>query len=85
MCLNFEKIPNFPNSIPNSAWFDSKSVVINIAQCQGAFFNFNAFGYVEMTKSTKNYLAMAGIALVVSSLVVWASNNVDAVEDVIGD
>ena len=26
----------------------------------------------------------AGIALVVSALVVWASNNVDAVEDTIG-
>lgn len=37
-----------------------------------------------MSKQTKQYLIMAFIALVVCGGVVWASNNVDAVEDVIG-
>lgn len=37
-----------------------------------------------MTAKTKNQLITAGIALAVSALVVWASNNVDVVEDVIG-
>lgn len=32
----------------------------------------------------KSYLVSAGIALAVAGLVVWASNNVDAVEDIIG-
>ena len=32
----------------------------------------------------KKHLITAGIALIVASLVVWASNNVDAVEDTIG-
>ena len=31
----------------------------------------------------KEYLIMAGIALFVSSAVVWASNNVDSVENVL--
>jgi hypothetical protein len=37
-----------------------------------------------MTKANKNLLVMAGIAAAVSMAVVWASNNVDAIEDVIG-
>lgn len=37
-----------------------------------------------MKANQKNMLITAGIALVVSALVVYASNNVDAVEDVIG-
>lgn len=32
----------------------------------------------------KSHMITAGIALVVAGLVVWASNNVDAVEDAIG-
>ncbi len=32
----------------------------------------------------KSHVITAGIALVVAGLVVWASNNVGAVEDVIG-
>lgn len=32
----------------------------------------------------KAHMISAGIALVVAGLVVWASNNVDAVEDAIG-
>jgi len=37
-----------------------------------------------MNKTHKQYLVFVGIALAVSAAVVWASNNVDAVEDVIG-
>ena len=37
-----------------------------------------------MTQSNKTLLKCAGIATVIAALVVWASNNVDAVEDVIG-
>tara|TARA_Y100000782_G_scaffold49352_1_gene55140 strand:- start:1301 stop:1414 length:114 start_codon:yes stop_codon:yes gene_type:complete len=37
-----------------------------------------------MKAQTKNHLISAGIALAISVLVVWSSNNVDAVEDVIG-
>lgn len=37
-----------------------------------------------MKPKTKAMLVTAGIALVVSAVVVWASNNVDAVEDAIG-
>jgi hypothetical protein len=32
----------------------------------------------------KSHMITAGIALVVAGLVVWASNNVDSVEDAIG-
>lgn len=32
----------------------------------------------------KSHMITAGIALVVASLVVWASNNVDAVEETLG-
>ncbi|MFT5879574.1 MAG: hypothetical protein ACI86X_000678 [Moritella sp.] len=32
----------------------------------------------------KSHMITAGIALIVSAVVVWASNNVDAVEDQIG-
>lgn len=34
--------------------------------------------------NTKKYVPMAIVALVVAAAVVWASNNVDAVEDAIG-
>ena len=37
-----------------------------------------------MNKETKQYLIFAGIAAAISVATVWASNNVDAVEDVIG-
>jgi len=37
-----------------------------------------------MKAAHKGYLITAGIALLVSAVVVYASNNVDAVEDVIG-
>ncbi|GMM85148.1 hypothetical protein MTsN2n4_23750 [Pseudoalteromonas sp. MTN2-4] len=37
-----------------------------------------------MTAKNKTYLITAGIATVIAAVVVWASNNVDAVEDVIG-
>lgn len=37
-----------------------------------------------MPKNVKAHLITAGIATVVAVVVVWASNNVDAVEDVIG-
>ena len=37
-----------------------------------------------MTKDNKMLLKCAGIATVIAMAVVWASNNVDAVEDVIG-
>lgn len=35
-------------------------------------------------KDAKKYVPMAIVALVVAAAVVWASNNVDAVEDAIG-
>ncbi len=35
-------------------------------------------------KDIKKYMPMAIVALAVAAAVVWASNNVDAVEDVIG-
>lgn len=35
-------------------------------------------------KDAKKYMPMAIVALVVAAAVVWASNNVDAVENVIG-
>lgn len=35
-------------------------------------------------KDVKKYMPMVVVALVVSALVVWMSNNVDAVEDTIG-
>ena len=37
-----------------------------------------------MSAKNKNYLITAGIAALVAAAVVWASNNVDAVEDAIG-
>ena len=37
-----------------------------------------------MSKDTKMLLKASGIALVLAAVVVWASNNVDPVEDVIG-
>ncbi len=37
-----------------------------------------------MNKAMKGHLITAGIAAVIAAAVVWASNNVDAVEDVIG-
>jgi len=37
-----------------------------------------------MSNKNKQYLIGAGIALAVAAAVVWASNNIDAVEDVIG-
>jgi len=37
-----------------------------------------------MSKSTKDMAIVAGIALVVAAGVVWASNNIDQVEKVIG-
>lgn len=37
-----------------------------------------------MSKDNKMLLKATGIASVIAALVVWASNNVDAVEDVIG-
>lgn len=37
-----------------------------------------------MSKANKQYLAMFIMCLVVALLVVWASNNVDAVDDLIG-
>jgi hypothetical protein len=37
-----------------------------------------------MKAATKNHLITAGIALVISAIVVYASNNVDVVEDAIG-
>ncbi|ALO41782.1 hypothetical protein PP2015_1268 [Pseudoalteromonas phenolica] len=37
-----------------------------------------------MTAKNKTYLITAGIATFVAAVVVWASNNVDAVEDEIG-
>jgi len=37
-----------------------------------------------MSKDNKMLLKGTGIATVIALLVVWASNNVDAVEDVIG-
>jgi hypothetical protein len=35
-------------------------------------------------KDVKKYIPMVFVALLVSALVVWMSNNVDAVEDAIG-
>lgn len=35
--------------------------------------------------NTKKYVPMIVVALAVSALVVWASNNVDAVENVLND
>lgn len=37
-----------------------------------------------MSKENKTLLKAAGIATLIAGLVVWASNNVDPVEDVIG-
>lgn len=37
-----------------------------------------------MSKENKTLLKAAGIATVLAAIVVWASNNVDPVEDVIG-
>ena len=37
-----------------------------------------------MSAKNKSYLIMAGIATVVSMAVVWASNNVEVLEDTIG-
>ena len=37
-----------------------------------------------MTEAQKNMLITAAIALAVSAVVVFASNNIDVVEDVIG-
>jgi len=37
-----------------------------------------------MSKDNKMLLKASGVALVLAAIVVWASNNVDAVEDVIG-
>lgn len=37
-----------------------------------------------MKLSAKNLGIIAGVALVVAGGLIWASNNVDAVEDVIG-
>lgn len=37
-----------------------------------------------MSAKNKSYLIMAGIALTISLAAVWASNNVDIVEDAIG-
>ncbi len=37
-----------------------------------------------MNAKTKGYIVTGFIALVVAGVVVWASNNVDAVEDQIG-
>lgn len=37
-----------------------------------------------MSAKTKGYLMTAAIAAVIAGVVVWASNNVDAVEDAIG-
>ena len=37
-----------------------------------------------MSKANKQYLIMFIMCLVVALLVVWSSNNVDAVEDLIG-
>lgn len=37
-----------------------------------------------MSKDNKMLLKATGIATVIAAIVVWASNNVDAVEDVIG-
>lgn len=37
-----------------------------------------------MNKTLKNILIAAGVSLVVSSAVVWASHEVDFVKDVIG-
>lgn len=34
--------------------------------------------------NTKKYIPIAVVALIVAAAVVWASNNVDAVEDAIG-
>lgn len=35
-------------------------------------------------KDAKKYMPMAIVAVLVAAAVVWASNNVDAVEDLIG-
>lgn len=37
-----------------------------------------------MTKQTKQYMVMGAICLFICAAVVWASNNVDAVENAIG-
>lgn len=37
-----------------------------------------------MSKETKTLLKASGIAVVIALAVVWASNNVDAVDDLIG-
>lgn len=37
-----------------------------------------------MSKDNKMLLKASGVALILATIVVWASNNVDAVEDVIG-
>ena len=37
-----------------------------------------------MSAKTKNHLITFGIATVAAALVVWASNNVEVVDDVIG-
>ncbi|KAF7770085.1 hypothetical protein PCIT_a3040 [Pseudoalteromonas citrea] len=37
-----------------------------------------------MSKSMKTHLITAGIATFIAAVVVYASNNIDAVEDVIG-
>ena len=37
-----------------------------------------------MSKETKTLLKATGIATLVAALVVWASNNIDPVQDVIG-
>jgi hypothetical protein len=36
-----------------------------------------------MSKANKQYLIMAFMCLVIAGLVVWASNNVDAVENIL--
>ncbi len=35
--------------------------------------------------NAKNLLILVGVSVVSAAVVVWASNNVDSVEDVIGD
>ena len=37
-----------------------------------------------MSAKTKNHLITLGMMTAIAAVVVWASNNVDAVEDVIG-
>lgn len=36
-----------------------------------------------MSAKTKSYMVTAGIALVIAALVVWASNNIDSVENLL--